>query len=135
MTRYLIAYGITAVVFFVIDFFWITRFARQFYADQMGDLLAAKPNIGAAAAFYLVYLVGVVVFAVAPALKAGSITTALIYGGLFGFIAYATYDMTNYATLKNWPLPVTIVDLVWGTCLTAVCAAAGYWGTQMLVRG
>ncbi len=135
MTKYLIAYCATAVVFLGIDIVWLARVARRFYAGQLGDLLLESPRLGAAAAFYAVYVIGIVFFAVGPALRAESTLTALLYGGLFGFFAYATYDVTNYATLRNWPLAVTFLDVAWGTCLTAVAAAAGCWVTRLLTQG
>lgn len=135
MAQYLTAYVITACVFLTIDFVWLSKVAKSFYFGRLGGLLLEKPNMGAAAAFYAVYVVGIVIFAVAPALREGSAITALLYGALFGFFAYATYDMTNYATLKNWSLTVSLVDTVWGTCLTGVSALIGYLGTQALRLG
>jgi len=132
MVQYLIAYGITAIVFLGIDFIWLSQIAKTFYSERLGDLLLDKPNLGAAAAFYAIYVVGVVIFSVAPALRAGSATTALVYGALFGFFAYATYDMTNYATLRNWPLEVSLVDTAWGACLTGVSALLGYLLTRLI---
>lgn len=132
MPRYLVAYGITAVVFLAIDFVWLSQVGRRFYAPRLGDLLMDRPNLAASAAFYLVYVVGVVFFAVMPALRGEAFATALLHGALFGFFAYATYDMTNYATLRNWPLPVAMLDIAWGTVLTGVSAAAGYYGTRLV---
>ncbi len=88
--------------------------------------------MGAAAGFYAIYVVGIVIFSIAPALRTESATTALVYGALFGFFAYATYDMTNYATLRNWPLEVSLVDTAWGTCLTGVSALLGYLATRFI---
>ena len=133
MVQYLIAYGVTAAVFFAIDLVWLTVVARRFYSDRLGEMLLARPNLAAAGLFYTAYVVGVVYFAVAPALRAGSISSALVNGALFGLFAYATYDMTNYATLKNWPLSVTAVDIAWGTGLTAVSALLGYLGTRLMM--
>jgi uncharacterized membrane protein len=135
MAQYLTAYAITACVFLGIDFVWLSNVAKSFYIDRLGGLLLDRPNIGAAAAFYALYVVGIVIFAVAPALREGSAVTALVYGALFGFFAYATYDMTNYATLKNWSFTVSVVDTAWGTCLTGVSALIGYLGTQALRLG
>ncbi len=90
-----------------------------------------RPKMGAAAVFYAVYVIGIVVFAVAVGLRDGSALTAFTYGALFGFFTYATYDMTNYATLRNWPLVVSIVDMVWGACVIAVAAIAGYYGAAL----
>ena len=134
MAQYLTAYAITATMFFGLDFVWLSRVARSFYVDRLGTLLLDKPNIGAAAVFYAIYVIGVVIFAVAPALRAESTSTALIYGALFGFFAYATYDMTNYATLRNWSLVVSLVDIAWGTCLTGVSALIGYLATRFFFQ-
>lgn len=135
MAQYLTAYAITACVFLGFDFAWLSKVAKSFYFDRLGGLLLDRPNIGAAAAFYALYVVGIVIFALAPALREGSAVTAIAYGALFGFFAYATYDMTNYATLKNWSFTVSIVDTAWGTCLTGVSALIGYLGTQALRLG
>ena len=128
MIRYLAAYVATVVAFLAIDFVWLTRIAKHFYADRLGKLLREKPNLVAASGFYALYVVGIVIFAVSPALADGSALTAFIRGALFGFFAYATYDMTNFATLRHWPLSVTVVDIAWGTALTGTSALIGYFG-------
>lgn len=134
MLQYITAYAVTAIAFFAIDFVWLSSIAKAFYFNRLGDLLLDKPNIGAAAAFYAVYVAGIVIFAVAPALREGSAGTALLYGALFGFFAYATYDMTNYATLRNWSLVVSLVDTAWGTVLTGFSAVLGYLGTRLIIQ-
>lgn len=126
MAQYILAYLATAFVFLAIDVVWLKWIARRFYAAELAGLLREKPFLGVAAAFYCVYMLGVVVFAVAPALAAGSAWMAFGYGGMFGLCAYATYDLTNYATLRNWPLSVSLVDTAWGAALTGVSATAGY---------
>lgn len=123
---YVIAYISTAVVFFALDYLWLTRIAIGFYREQIGSLMLASPNFAAAGVFYLFYVVGVVYFAVMPAVSAGSLVTALINGALLGLLAYGTYDMTNLATLKGWSLQMSMVDMAWGAFLTATAAAAGY---------
>lgn len=133
MISHAIAYCATAIVFLAIDYVWLSRIARGFYSSQLGDQLLSQPRLGVAAAFYLVYVVGIVVFAVAPALKAESARTAILLGALLGFVAYATYDMTNYATLRNWPLAVTVLDIAWGTVLTATSAFVGYHAVRFLL--
>lgn len=135
MTRFLVAYLATAVVFLVVDLLWLAVIARRFYLSQIGDLLLEKPNMAAAVAFYLVYVAGILVFAVAPAFKTGSVSTALFYGAFLGFIAYATYDLTNLATLKNWSAPMVAVDVVWGAVVTCISASAGYLVATALVKG
>jgi uncharacterized membrane protein len=134
MTKYLIAYAGTALVFFAIDMVWLTAIARSFYRDALGGLLLDPPNMIAAGLFYAVFIVGIVIFAVAPALAAGSWGRALLLGALFGFFTYATYDMTNLATLKGWPLKVVVVDILWGSALTGVSALAGYAAVSAFSR-
>lgn len=130
--QHVIAYVATAVVFFAIDFLWLSRIATTFYQSRMGDLLLEKPNLAAAGAFYLFYVGGIVYFAVAPALQSGNWTQALFSGALLGLIAYGTYDITNLATIKNWSSLVTIVDLAWGTVLTGASATAGFFITRAI---
>lgn len=131
--RLVAAYFLTLVVFLGIDFVWLTKLARHMYVENIGEMLLERPRLAAAALFYALYVVGIIVFAVSPALRTGSVGTALLFGALFGFLAYATYDMTNFATLKNWPLIVTVVDMAWGAVLTGVSAAAGYLITRALI--
>lgn len=124
--QFIIAYVSTALVFFVIDFVWLSKMTGLFYRARMGDMLLAQPNFAVAGAFYLIYVAGIVYLAVLPALNSGNWYTALISGAVLGLVAYGTYDMTNLATLKNWSLSLSIVDMAWGTFLTAVSATAGY---------
>lgn len=125
MIRYLIAYAATAVVFLAVDYIWLSR-AINFYRSSLGELLSDKPNLFAAGAFYSIYFVGIVVFAVMPAAKSGGWVSATFLGGLLGLVAYATYDLTNLATLSRWPLVVSVVDMVWGTFITALASLAGF---------
>ena len=134
MLHYAIAYCVTLVAFLFVDFFWLTRVARDFYAGQIGTLLLDQPRLGVAAGFYCLYVVGIVAFAVMPALKANAPGTALVLGALLGLIAYGTYDLTNYATLKDWPLLVVVVDMAWGAGLTSVSAIAGFYGSRFLIQ-
>jgi uncharacterized membrane protein len=113
----IILYLITLAVFFVIDMIWLGAVAKGFYRKHLGDLLSPKVNWGAALLFYLLFIAGLLIFAVRPALAQGAPLQALLLGALFGLIAYATYDLTNLATLKDWPVVVTVVDLAWGTTL------------------
>ncbi|MGI9363756.1 MAG: DUF2177 family protein [Rhizobiaceae bacterium] len=133
MTRLVVAYFATMIVFFAIDFVWLTSVAQKFYQGQIGPLLLDEFRIGVAAGFYLFYLAGVIFFAVNPALKAESLAIAALYGALFGFFCYATYDFTNLATLKGYTTTVALVDLTWGTFLTGISALAGTWITMKLV--
>lgn len=126
MNKFIFAYVATAIVFVAADFLWLGVIARSFYKDQLGPLLSAHPSMPVAALFYGLYLVGVVLFGVAPGLRADSLTTALAFGAAFGFFAYATYDLTNLATLRDWPAALTFVDLAWGTVVTGAAASCGY---------
>lgn len=134
MAQYVLAYLATAIVFFALDYVWLAYVARSFYQKHIGPLLLESPNMAAAAGFYAVYIVGIVIFAVSPALKSASASHALIYGALFGFFAYATYDMTNIATLKGWSWTVVIIDTAWGTFLTGIAALLGYLATSALTN-
>ncbi len=113
----ILMYLITLAVFFLIDMVWLGVVAKGFYRKHLGAMLSPKVNWIAAILFYLLFIVGMLVFAIKPALAAGEPTKALVLGALLGLISYATYDLSNMATLKDWPLVVTIVDLVWGTVL------------------
>jgi uncharacterized membrane protein len=112
-------YFIALPVFFAIDMIWLGLVAKDFYRNQIGFLLKENVNWVAAISFYLLFIIGVVFFVVMPALEKGSWMYALLVGALFGFITYATYDLTNLATTKDWPLLVTLVDLAWGAVLSA----------------
>lgn len=119
-------YLATVPVFFAIDMLWLGFFAKDFYRAQIGFLLRTEFNWVAAILFYLIFIGGVLFFAVAPALESGEWKKALLYGALFGFMTYATYDLTNLATVRDWPMTVTLVDLMWGTTLSALVACASY---------
>jgi uncharacterized membrane protein len=110
-------YFITLVTFFVIDMIWLGLVAKDFYRRHLGPLMSSKVNWAAAFLFYLLFIAGLLVFVIRPSLQAEAPVRALLYGALFGLISYATYDLTNLATLKNWPFVVTVVDLLWGTVL------------------
>jgi len=122
---FLTLYAISVPAFFIIDMIWLGVVARGFYQAQIGHLLG-DVNWPAAIIFYLVFLIGLTFFAVYPAVEAGRLGMAILYGALFGFFTYATYDMTNLATLKDWPLTVVIVDIAWGTILGAAVAGVTY---------
>jgi uncharacterized membrane protein len=113
----------TVVAFIVIDGVWLGLVARTFYRRHLGYLMAEKPNWAAAGIFYLLYAIGLTVFVVIPASDAGSVLEGLWRGALFGLVAYATYDLTNHATVRDWPAIVTGIDLAWGTALSASVAA------------
>ena len=119
-------YAVSTVAFFAIDMLWLGVLARGFYRRQLGGLLAEQVNWAAAIIFYLLYIAGIVFFVTLPAARTGSLVRALCTGAFFGLVTYATYDLTNLATLKGWPVGVTVVDICWGMVLTASVAAAGY---------
>jgi uncharacterized membrane protein len=119
-------YCIALPIFFALDMVWLGVVAKRFYAKHIGFLMTANVNWAAAILFYLLFIAGLLVFVVVPALERGSWMRALRFGALFGLITYATYDLTNLATLKDWPLVVTVVDLVWGMALAASVSLATY---------
>ncbi|GGA45289.1 DUF2177 family protein [Pelagibacterium lentulum] len=124
MSDFLIAYLVCAAIFFPIDYVWLTYMGQRFYFPQLGDLLLKKPRFGIAGAFYLAYVAGIVLFAVLPA---SSVLNAALLGAALGFIAYGTYDLTNLSTMKGFTVAVAVVDIAWGSFLTALTAAGGYW--------
>jgi len=120
-------YFATIPVFLGIDMIWLSLIAPKLYKNQIGHLMAESPNWAAAMIFYLIYIIGIIVFAVLPAHSKDSVMLAIILGGLFGMIAYSTYDLTNFAVLKNWPIFITIIDIAWGTFLTAAVSAISFY--------
>ena len=132
MPFYLKVYALSLVAFLAIDSVWLGFIARSFYRERLGHLLADDPNWWAAIVFYALFVAGVVVFCTAPALSAGSVEKAIYLGAFFGLVTYATYDLTNHATVKNWPAIVTVVDLVWGAILSATVSCAGYYAGKWL---
>ena len=130
MQTFISAYIATIVIFLAIDFVWLKYVALTFYRTNLGDLMLDQPKLGIAAGFYLMYAAAVVVLAVLPALRANDWSTALLYGALLGMAAYGTYDITNLATLRNWPAIVSIVDWIWGTVLTGIVALLAFYVTR-----
>lgn len=126
-------YAIALPVFFAIDMVWLGLVATNFYRGQIGSLMKTDINWTAAIIFYLLFIVGLVFFVITPAVEKGSWTYALLVGAFFGFITYATYDLTNLATLKDWPLLVTIVDLVWGAVLAASVSTVTYFIAHKII--
>jgi uncharacterized membrane protein len=120
--RFLLVYAITLPIFFGIDLVWLGVVANAFYPRHLGHLLGDGVQWAPAVAFYLLYIGGIVFFAVKPAIEAGKPGRAPVNGALLGLVAYATYDLTNQATMRDWPLIVTVVDLIWGTVLTGTVA-------------
>jgi uncharacterized membrane protein len=126
MKFWILSYAGAAVVMLVIDAFWLTFMGRALYRPVLGDILLDGFRIAPAIVFYLLYVLAIQVFAVAPAVRSGSVLTALAYGAFLGLVCYGTYDLTNHATLKAWTTTLTIIDMAWGTVLTSVTAGAGY---------
>lgn len=122
---YLLAYAATAAAFIIADGIWLSLMVPRFYRPALGDLLIAGVNLWPALVFYAAFPIGLVIFAVVPALKAQSLLLALLYGALFGLFTYGTYDLTNAATLKGWPLSITLADMAWGTVLGGLAAVIG----------
>ncbi len=119
-------YLLTVPVFLAMDVLWIGVIAKDLYQKQLAGFLGPV-NWPAAVTFYLIFIIGILVFAVLPALEARSVMKAMMLGALFGFMTYATYDLTNLATLKNWPLSVTLIDMAWGACISGSVATASYF--------
>ncbi|RDJ03037.1 DUF2177 family protein [Rhizobium grahamii] len=132
MKTYIVAYLATLIVFTAIDFIWLSTMADRLYRPILGDMLSPTFRLAPAVVFYLIYAVGLTFFAVRIGLVSGSSATAALYGALVGFTAYATYDLTNQSTLKNWSTTLTIADLFWGTFLSALSAGISSWITQWI---
>lgn len=120
--KFLIVMG----VFLVLDMLWLTVISKKLYKKHLGYIMSDKPNIAAAFMFYAIFVVGILVFVVNPALQKADILYALGFGALFGFITYSTYDLTNLATVKDWPVKITIIDLMWGTSVSALTSVFSY---------
>jgi uncharacterized membrane protein len=130
----IVAYVASLVVFLALDAVWLTVMNERLYRPVLGDMLAPRLNVPAAVAFYLIYLVGLTVLATAPALKEGSAARALVNGAVFGLVAYATYDLTNQATLRAWSIRLTLADMGWGAVASAVAAFAGFYAARLISR-
>jgi uncharacterized membrane protein len=131
MTKYLILYAACALIFFPLDFIWLSTMGKGLYQRELGDLLLPNPNLAIAGLFYLAYLVGVVILVAAPA--EGDVVKALLLGAVLGFVAYGTYDLTNLSTVRGFSPLVATIDIAWGTALTAASAAAGVWISRFFV--
>lgn len=132
--KLVLSYFLTAMVFFAIDMLWLGFIAKNLYAKHLGDFLSDKVNWTAAISFYLLFIVGIFIFVIIPAVEKESWVRSMLLGGLFGFIAYATYDLTNMATIKDWPLTIVIIDMIWGFVLTATVSVSGYFIVNWLNR-
>jgi uncharacterized membrane protein len=126
LSYYLKLYALTTPIFFAVDIIWLGFVAKKFYRNHLGFLLSPDVNWPAAICFYLIYISGILIFAVVPALEKDSLGKALLWGSLYGFFTYATYDLTNMATIKNWPLKVVMVDVLWGVFLCSMVASISF---------
>ncbi|MBW2492232.1 MAG: DUF2177 family protein [Deltaproteobacteria bacterium] len=124
---YLKLYALTVPIFFAIDIIWLGFVAKKFYRNNLGFILSPDVNWLAAISFYSLYILGILIFAVVPALEKDSLGKALLRGSLYGFFTYATYDLTNMATIKNWPLKVVMVDILWGVFLCSTVASISFF--------
>ena len=122
----LIAYVAAGLAFLIVDAIWLGTMANILYRPLLGEMLEPQFKLAPAAIFYLIYIAGIVFFAVMPALAGGGLGKAMLNGAVLGLVAYATYDLTNHATLQGWPMTLTLVDIPWGMFVTAVGASAGY---------
>lgn len=120
-------YLVALVVFTLIDLVWLLLISRKLYQEKIGHLMAEKVNLPAAAIFYLLFIAAMVFFVISPAVDKSSIWFALGAGAFFGLVTYATYDLTNLATLRGWPVSMTIIDLIWGTFITSTTSALATW--------
>jgi uncharacterized membrane protein len=134
ISKYLVGYAATGISFALIDSIWLRTMYTRLYQPELGELLMKGGfRLGPAVIFYLLYILGMMIFAVGPALESRKWQTALVWGALFGFFCYMTYDLTNYATLKVWSTKVTVLDIIWGTFLTGSASLAGWWITTLIV--
>ena len=131
MTRYLILYAACTAIFFPLDFIWLSLTAKNLYRRELGDLLLQQPNFAIAAGFYLAYIAGMVILAAAPA--DGDLLKALFTGAVLGFVAYGTYDLTNLSTVRGFTPTIAVVDMAWGTILSALTATGGVWISRWFV--
>ncbi|MEM9921605.1 MAG: DUF2177 family protein [Bacteroidota bacterium] len=132
IAKLLIAYLLISLVFFLIDMIWLGWLAKDLYQKNLAHLLSPTVNWTAAAIFYALYIIGIMVFCILPAVDKGSLSYAITYGAFFGFITYATYDLTNLATLRDWPVKVVLMDISWGAVLCLTVSTAGYYIVQWL---
>lgn len=127
MTQWILIWLVAAVLFLAIDMLWLLWLGRSFYTSEIGDLLRQPPNIGAAGAFYVLYVTGLMIMVIWPAVQSQSLQQALLQGALLGLVAYGTYDLTNLAVMKGFTAKIAIIDMIWGTLLTASAATLSTW--------
>jgi uncharacterized membrane protein len=134
MMTNVVGYLVALVTFFAADMVWLAIMTPRVYRPTLGDITISGVNLPPAIVFYLLYPVGLVIFVVGPALKSGSLAAALVYGALFGFFTYSTYDLTNYATLRNWTFELTVIDVAWGCVLAAIASALAFLAAGRLAN-
>jgi uncharacterized membrane protein len=127
LLKYLGIYFTFLITLLAVDLTWLLGIAKNLYREEMGDLMASEPKLIAGLAFYLLYALGVCIFVVAPALSKQSFFDAVLYGALFGFFCYMTYDLTNLAVVRNFPTQLAFIDMAWGSLVTAVVSGLTYW--------
>lgn len=126
MLKYTLLYIITFVIFLIIDLIWLNIIAKNLYQKEIGSLLLKNPNLVPALLFYLLFIFALLVLVLIPGIKEGGFLKTLLMAALFGLTTYATYDLTNLATLDGWNLKITIIDLIWGTSISTITALFGY---------
>ena len=131
--QFLKLYLLTIPIFFVIDLLWLGVIAKGIYQKYLGDFLSDQVNWIAAIIFYLIFISGIIIFSVLPAIEKDSLLRAVMLGALFGFFTYATYDLTNLATLKGWPLPIVFIDIIWGMVLSGAVSTASFFIAKRLI--
>ena len=129
-----IGYLLTFIVFLIIDMLWLGVVAKNLYQKYLGGFLSDNVNWTAAIIFYLLYVVGISIFAIWPSVNKDSVYNAILMGALFGFFTYATYDLTNLATIKGWPIPIVIIDIIWGSVLSAAVSFSGFKIVKWLIQ-
>ncbi len=134
MIKYILVYLVAALVFCLLDFIWLTVLAKDFYRSQIGSMMLEQPKLVPAAIFYVLYLSGLLIFAIIPALRAQSWPLALFLSALLGLIAYSTYDLSNLATLKGWSTSLACIDIAWGTFVTGVAGTSAYFVGRFLTE-
>lgn len=132
ISKIIVSYLLTTVVFFAVDMVWLGVIAKNLYRNYLGNFLSDSVNWTAAIIFYLLFIVGISIFAIYPSANKDSVMSAMTLGALFGFFTYATYDLTNLATLKGWPIQIVFIDIIWGACLTAIVSVAGYYIVKLI---
>lgn len=132
--QFLKVYALTLVIFFLVDIVWLGVISKKLYKEYLGHLMAPNVNWAAALVFYFLFIAGLVFFVIMPAIEKGDLMYAITVGAFFGLITYGTYDLTNLATLEDWPLNITIIDLIWGTFLNAATSGITYFVATSLLK-